>query len=116
MNARYYIYWNLHKKQWSVRYKGKVIAHSGTVSCSRVNFKVGEKGRQRVLLEKRKNVHAYVVADRIDFPDNVNVKPLCMVRYNPYENSTFVTDIGAPIFTAGKVLLLPTGKVVTYYE
>ena len=56
-------YFNLHKKRFSVRAcegpdKGRVIAHRKAVCLLNVKFKVSEAGRQRVLKEQRKNVHA----------------------------------------------------------
>jgi hypothetical protein len=48
-NARYFIYWNSHKKLFSVRYKGKVIGHHYMLALVNLKFKVNEQGRQRVL-------------------------------------------------------------------
>ena len=59
------VYWNLHKKCFSVislekEKKGLVVAHVNQLNLDSPVFKVSEKGRQRVLIEKKKNVHAYV--------------------------------------------------------
>jgi hypothetical protein len=59
------IYWNLHRKLYSVRalegpQKGRVIGHAREVLLDSVTFKVREGGRQRVIREQRKNVHAFV--------------------------------------------------------
>ena len=59
-------YFNLHKKCWSViacegEHKGRVIAHCDEMQLTDVNFRVSESGRRRVLREKRKNVHAFVI-------------------------------------------------------
>lgn len=61
-----FVYFNLHKKVWSVkalegRNKGRVIAHADKVLLRDVTFKVSEAGRQRVIREGRKNVHAGAV-------------------------------------------------------
>lgn len=60
------VYWNLHKKCWSVKSmdpdcpdRGRVIAHASHVVLHGVTFTVSEAGRQRVIKERRKNVHAY---------------------------------------------------------
>jgi len=63
---RVFVYFNLHRKCWSVRalngrYKGRVVAHCDRVLLTDVEFRVSEAGRQRVLREGRKNVHAGVV-------------------------------------------------------
>jgi hypothetical protein len=58
------VYFNLHKKLLSIQTKvngaWKVISHRQSVSLSDVTFKVSECGRQRVIKNKRKNVHAYI--------------------------------------------------------
>jgi hypothetical protein len=107
--AKYYIYWNLKRDCYSVRYKGKVIGHYTGLVAANVRFKVSEKGRQRVLAEQRKNVHAFVVADTI-YPelDPLNVCDVShfeSVRYNPYCFSTFVDAYENPILSAGCVWL-----------
>jgi hypothetical protein len=61
----YFVYWNLKRDCYSVRFKGKVIGHYTSLVAANVRFKVSERGRQRVLAEQRKNVHAFVVADTI---------------------------------------------------
>lgn len=61
-----FVYRNLHQKCWSVRSLsrnnyGRVILHCTSVDLSGAVFKVNEKGRQRVIAEQAKNVHAGVV-------------------------------------------------------
>lgn len=107
--AKYYIYWNLHKNCYSVRYRGKVIGHYNALVATNVRFSVSEKGRQRVLAEQRKNVHAFVVADRI-FPKTdpymlLDVQHFESVKYNPYKYSSFVDYMEKPISDAGIVWL-----------
>ena len=63
---RVFVYYNLHKKTFSVKAldgsrKGRVVYHADEVLLSDCQFKVSEPGRQRVLSERRKNVHAGVV-------------------------------------------------------
>ena len=59
------VYWNLTRGVWSVqaRVKGnwRVIGHASRVNVRDAKFVVSEAGRQRVLREGRKNVHAFVV-------------------------------------------------------
>ena len=87
------VYWNLHKDVFSVRSRrredyGKVIAHVDEFTLSDVKFVVNESGRQRVLAERRKNVHALV---RGCWSPGVKVYVTNRVRYNPYEAGTFLT-------------------------
>lgn len=64
-----FTYFNLHTHEFSIRRRGLVRAHGDRLIIlpgdgrDDVGFKVSEAGRQRVLREKRKNVHAFVVGD-----------------------------------------------------
>ena len=59
---KHFVYYNLHKHVFSVRSckSGLVEHHVNTVILSDCDFKVSKAGRDRVLKEKRKNVHAGV--------------------------------------------------------
>jgi hypothetical protein len=107
-----YVYFNLHKKCFSVKSleTGRVIDHVMEICLKDCKFKVSEAGRQRVLKQKRKNVHAGVVG-YITNDKNLN-GCLTRVTYNPYKYNSFVnlTD-EQPIFSAKKVLLSAAPKV-----
>jgi len=100
IGERVFIYRNLHKKCYSVKSlkTGRVIAHVDSIDLIDVTFKVSQAGRQRVLNERRKNVHAGVVgyvANPI-----INDRPID-VTYNPYKYNSFVIkDNELPIFKA----------------
>ena len=93
-----YVYYNLHKHKWSVKciepgnnWYGKVIGHEDYVILKNVVGKVSEAGRQRVLKEKRKNVHAGIVGTLITDTVNLNeFKQAAEITYNPYKYKTFV--------------------------
>jgi hypothetical protein len=89
INRRVYVYFNLHKKVWSVRQDGKIVEHTKHIMLKDARFLVGQAGRKKVLREKRKNVHAGVsgyVVGRVP-----NVPDICFnVTYNPYKYETFV--------------------------
>jgi hypothetical protein len=91
---RVFVYRNLHKNCLSVRNikTGLVIAHVDSVTLKNVKFKVSAKGRERVLREKTKNVHAGVegewVLDSIT-PDTASWRK---VVYDPYKFSSFVDE------------------------
>ena len=53
------VYWNLRKKYWSVRHKGKVIKHTRCIRLRDVQWVVQPAGKERVRRENRKNVHAF---------------------------------------------------------
>jgi hypothetical protein len=91
-----FIYWNLHKNCWSIKNlkTGRVMAHADQVSVKNVVFKVSEAGRQRVINEKRKNVHAGVKGQLVDYTPRGGQKATKMpnlkaVSYNPYRGPTF---------------------------
>jgi hypothetical protein len=92
-----FVYWNLHKGKWSIKAlegpnKGRVIDRADTVLLQVARPKVSEAGRQRVLKEKRKNVHAGVVGYLVNASDVALAVPAESygVTYNPYFYSTFV--------------------------
>ena len=73
-------------------------------------FKVSEKGRQRVLREQKKNVHAYVVGTWVsqDEPNFwlTEYFPIKLATYNPYKYSSFVdAHSKKPLAKASQVLL-----------
>jgi len=84
------VYFNLHKKLLSVQTKvngsWKVIKHVSDINLSDVRFKVSEAGRQRVLREKRKNVHAFIEGMEVDQQINQSAQK---VTYNPYKYEKF---------------------------
>lgn len=57
------VYYNLQKDCLSIvdTSTGKLYCHSHRVELKDARFHVNENGRQRVVREKRKNVHAYVI-------------------------------------------------------
>ena len=103
------IYKNLHKSMFSVVSRegenyGKVIAHCDGAVLSNVTFTVSQAGRNRVLNERKKNVHAYVVGhieaaknwqpfrEGVDFVnqmDNESTMFAEKICYNPYQRGSF---------------------------
>jgi hypothetical protein len=102
------IYFNLHKMCLSVRSKGLVIKHADQITLSNVTFKVREGGRQRVIKEKKKNVHAFVKGMEIDKAASDKGR---RVSYNPYKAGHFYyVDSGEPVYTANEVSII--GKAI----
>ena len=100
----YFVYRNLRTATFSVKHSGKVISHPLCVFLKNVKFKVSEKGRQRVLLEKRKNVHATIQAEDIEYRNSIS-NNFIEVYYNPYKTKTFVIkSTGVPVYSAKLVL------------
>jgi hypothetical protein len=118
VGLRVYVYFNLHRKCFSVKalegeHKGRVVHHTDSLYLQDTVFKVSQKGRERVLRTKRKNVHAGIVGTFIttfQVADPTNAGHL--VTYNPYKYSQFV-DVGTlkPVHTAEAVYL--RGRTIT---
>lgn len=71
-----------------------------TLFIKEARFLVSEKGRLRVLREKRKNVHAGV-RGYLTFDSTLNVRDFTQqVSYNPYKNETFVSKKRGAIHSA----------------
>lgn len=94
---RVFVYYNLHKKCFSVKAleganKGRVIKHASSVTLTDATFKVSEAGRQRVLREKQKNVHAGVQGTlrSVDTPITWSSVQPRTATYNPYLYDAFV--------------------------
>lgn len=88
------VYFNLNKKTFSIKAlegaaKGRVIIYSDHVVVENAEFKVSQAGRQRVLQEKRKNVHAYVIGELKSIANACVVGE--KITYNPYLCDSFVT-------------------------
>ncbi len=93
--ARDRVYLNLHRKVWSVQdgRTRRVRAHWSAVAILDVTFKVSAAGRERVLRERRKNVHSFacgtafegVELDAVNCPPGPGVA----VTYNPYRAPFF---------------------------
>ena len=88
-----YVYFNLHKKVFSIKalqgsQRGRVIGYSSHVLLADAVPKVSEAGRQRVIREGRKKVHAGMVGTVIALGElDATGEP---VTYNPYKYSSFV--------------------------
>jgi hypothetical protein len=86
-SKKVFVYKNLHKDCWSVKQDGLVKAHTEEVRLWDCAFQVNAKGRQKVLDEQRKNVHAGIKG----YIDNDQQVPSGVeVTYNPYKYDSFV--------------------------
>jgi len=79
------VYRNLHKGCWSIQQNGLVKAHSDEVNLFDCEFLVNEKNRQKVIKQKRKNVHAFVKG----YIWNTPVDLIKQASYNPYVRGSF---------------------------
>ena len=108
---RVMVYYNLHKHTFSITYGGKVIIHADYVKLKDVEFRVREGGKSRVRDERRKNVHAFVIGNLLDyceFPcENIESPKGTIVTYDPYRYDSFVIKkTGEPVFDADLVQMV----------
>lgn len=134
------VYFNLHTHKWSIKCMktGLVIGHAGYVELSNAVPVVSEAGRQRVLKEKVKNVHAYLQGDlwqvagfkpfknrqlhivncgfgysAQDLMANDTFQRMREITYNPYKYNTFVDkENTAAEFCGGDVALCTDKRVI----
>jgi len=90
-------YWNLHKNIFSIQSRekenyGKVISHESSVAIASPKFVVRQTGREKVLKEKVKNVHAFIVGHLLNNREYIIKSGSSkLVTYNPYKFNSFVT-------------------------
>ena len=73
---------------------------------------VRPSGREKVLRERRKNVHAFIRGYiKEDYGIKDNWYTVQELSYNPYKANTFVVkETGVPVHNASKVYLNTNGK------
>lgn len=91
----YRIYYNLHKGGFTVQHwvdgKGwrkldtidSLVAHNAT-------FKISENGRQKVIKERRKNVHAFILCTSFYSVKTTRDFFKRELYYNPYKTAAFI--------------------------
>lgn len=98
------VYWNLHKQTFSIRSRekedyGRVIRHADHVHIRNPTAVVSKAGRERVLREKKKNVHAVIRGELVEkseaqpylFQGSPWYKRFVW-HYNPYKHDQFVCE------------------------
>ena len=131
MIDRVKVYFNLHKKCWSLKCldRGKdyglVKDHARFVQLRGVIPRVSEAGRERVRREGKKNVHAGLVGELVTHDNSDLVETVCEVlyqievdnpstypvwreiTYNPYKHTSFVfKDTGEPYVGSDEVYFM----------
>lgn len=115
---KYRIYRNLHTEtDYSIQCKRsgrwRVIDRRSKFTAKDCIFKVYEKGRQRTLIQKHKNVHAFLLCKEIEFNTSGNLDPLHRITYNPYTGSTFMHQ-GTPISESKSVYFSEIGVFMDF--
>ncbi len=116
------VYYNLHKHTFSVKKGGIVFLHADFVKLKDVEFRVRKGGRERVNLEKSKNVHAFVIGTLVDYCkypcDEIPEEPTGdIVTYNPYKYESFVyKQTEEPVFNATEVDMINSRNKIFVIE
>lgn len=111
------VYRNLTKKTISIQStkSNLVIMYSDAVSLSNCKFTVRQKGREKVLKEKRKNVHAFVLGELDDVyksPEGEDRRGVRQASYNPYKYDFFYDILThEPVREASRVWVLSDGTI-----
>ena len=96
---------------YNIMQDGRVRASARQVRLRDVEFRVRESGRQRMLRERRRNVHAFAVGRLLDWvhPDEercLERLPGRVAFYDPYRFASFVdADTRSPVAGADLVQL-----------
>ena len=102
------VYYNLHKHTFSIKYNNLVVMHADMVKLKNVEFRVRQGGKEKVRVEKSKNVHAFVIGELVDYCEypckNIEEPKGLVVTYNPYKFDSFVIKkTEEPVFNAKEV-------------
>lgn len=107
-------YRNLHVDKWSVKVGDHPVFHATSLTLFQCRFKVWKGGRERVLREKSRNVHAFACGTPLGCAETEFIERWEMVRvsYNPYKaDHFFVRSTGQRIDEARYLMLLADGSV-----
>lgn len=125
-----WVYRNVRRKRdapplYSIMQGGRVVGHCHSLMLQNVRFVVREGGRQRVLREQRKNVHAFVVGHIVEscFGADMNGTFPVHISYNPYKYGYFFYGWDTPtragvtrVHGARGVILNERGVTACYLE
>jgi len=106
------LYRNLHQGNFSIQSylqekKGyRVTDRASSVILEDCRFKIYENGRQKVIQEKRKNVHAYIEAISYSKTSgDIDVSNFREIYYNPYDHDSFIyKDTGCKLNSVQSIL------------
>lgn len=108
-------FWNLHHEVFSMqstiiegeKRKTLVVAHCNEIILQNVSFVVRKAGRERVLKERQKNIHAFVKGEFVGESTGViDVSGMKQAYYNPFKQDYFSDkETGEKLIGAELVIL-----------
>lgn len=105
------IYWNLHKNCYSIRHRGKVVAHADMLMIRDASFVVQPAGNEYVRRTGKKVVHAFVRGHLVAHISRRTLRHGLRnghsITYNPKRDTTFVRrDTLEPVHKSEGLTLL----------
>ncbi len=103
------VYWNFRHRCYSLFQGGAVRASARQVELADAEFHVRESGRQKMLREKRKVIHAFAVGRLVGWVHPTQAEDLApffgtAVGYDPHRHASFVClDSAEPVHFADAV-------------
>lgn len=98
-------YRNLHRQSFSIKDKSSklVVAHGDSFILDNVKVRISEVGRQRVIREKRKNVHSWLTGSFAGV-EKMDTSNMVELYYNPYKCESFMRmDNKEPVHDVSRV-------------
>ena len=88
------VYWNLHRRKWSIQQDGLVIDHRDSLFLTKAHFTVREGGQKRVRESGQKNVHAFVCGEwnQKEYRSFKDMMLWRKVSYNPKRDDFFMVQ------------------------
>lgn len=88
------VYKNLNRNCFSIKDPklGRVIGYAMSVTLRNSIFRVSMAGRNRVLRDRRRNVHAVVVGEFVCVDESIPAAANRVAYYNPYLTETFIDE------------------------
>src|SRR5215472_10357626 len=103
IGERVRVHFNLHRGDYVISQRGRVVAYAERVTLAGAEFVVSDARRRRVLASGQRSVHAYIWGTLIDCRPR-DLFGATRVTYNPRRDFSFVNALtGARIDTAPTV-------------
>ncbi len=110
------VFKNLQRGCYTIMQAGRVQASARQIHLAEVEFRVRAAGRERMLREGRKNVHAFAIGLLVDHVHPDDPRELVAfagrrVHYDPYRFASFVdSETHAPV-SAARLVRFDSGEV-----
>jgi hypothetical protein len=118
LDKKVFVYKNLHKGCWSIKQGGLVKAHSTgeDIVIRGAMMKVNRKGREKVIREKRKNVHAGIVGHLAKKDEWLTWINPVEISYNPYRAPNFYETKSGKVRWISCAIVFKPNKVLAHEQ